>query len=486
VNLWIGEFAPIHKLTNSPIHQLQVSLPSRALRTLRAHQMVPPGGRVLVALSGGPDSVVLLHVLLALQRLGELVVAGAAHFNHRLRDAAADDERFCRELAAELGLPIEVGGDDVRALARAQHRSLEDAARTARYAFLEAAADRGGADAIAVGHSMDDQAETFLLRLLRGAGPRGLAGIRPKAGRVIRPLLEVSRADLRAFAAEHQLAFREDTSNADVTIPRNRVRHHLLPVLQEFSPAVVEVLAREAAIAREDEDFLGRAAIDLTPGIVLTTKRGIAVDIERVGALHPALASRVIREALTRAAPGMFFGSDQILAALGLSRAADGASLSVPGLTVRRDGPRLLFLDSTPDPAPFSNSFSVSLSIPGEVALPGWAVSAQPVADGDARSFSAAAVTVAAGALKLPLTVRSRRPGDRFRPLGMGGRGRKLQDFLVDRKVARNERDTLPLVVDSDDRIVWVVGQSVAEDFRVTAPSQGVILLKARRLGGEG
>jgi tRNA(Ile)-lysidine synthase len=454
--------------------------------------MVPPGGRVLVALSGGPDSVALLHLLRELEARGDLVVAGVAHLNHGLRGAAADaDERFCRELATELGLTAEIAHEDVRAMAQAQHRSIEDAARTARYAFLEAAADRLGADAIAVGHSLDDQAETFLLRLLRGAGPRGLGGIRPRAGRVIRPLIEISRQELRGYASDRGLAFREDETNADVTIPRNRVRHELLPILTGFSPAVVEVLAREAEIAREDEDFLSRAAIDLASTVVLVTKRGFEVDVAGVRAMHPALASRVVRGALDRAAPGQFIGRDHIRAVLALA-AGEGTSVSLPGTKVRREGGRLIFgAGDEASHEPFANSFHVPLSIPGEVALPGWTVSAHPVQEGAGGSrgvveFSPAAVAVEGSVLKLPLAVRSRREGDRFRPLGMGGRGRKLQDFLVDRKVSRKERDTLPLVVDSDDRIVWVVGLSVAEDFRVTAPSSGVIFLKARRLGGEG
>ena len=464
-----------------------MDLLSRVLRTVRMHRMVSHGGRVLVALSGGADSIAMLHLLRELETTGVLTIAGVAHFNHRLRGAAADaDERFCRDVAASLDLPIEVDSTDVRGLAAAEGRSLEDAARTARYAFLEAAADRLEAEAIAVGHSVEDQAETFLLRLLRGAGPRGLAGIRPRTGRVVRPLIEISRQELRDYVQERQLAFREDESNADLSIARNAVRHRLLPVLQAFSPSVADVLAREADIAREDEDFLSQTAIDLASSIVLDTKHGIEVEIESVRVLHPALASRVVREALDRAAPGQFFGRDHIRSTLTLMDApvnGAGAALSLPGLSVRREGGRLVFGGSRLEP--FSNSFQFPLSIPGEVALPGWTVSAQAESEKGDRSFSAAAVSVAA-VMKLPLVVRSRKPGDRFRPLGMGGQGRKLQDFLVDRKVSRSERDTLPLVVDSDDRIVWVVGQSVAEDFRVTDTSQGVILLKAKRLGGEG
>ena len=459
--------------------------------------MLPPGGRVLVALSGGPDSVALLYVLLELQARGDLVLAGAGHFNHRLRPSAGEDERFCRDLSEQLGVPIEVGGADVRGLARAERRSIEDAARRARYTFLRAAAERLSADAIAVGHSRDDQAETFLLRLLRGAGPRGLAGIRPSAGRVIRPFLETPREAIRGYAAERGLRFREDESNADVSVPRNRVRHELLPFLSGFSPSAVEALARAAETARQDEDFLHRAAIDLAGSIVLMTEHGAALDARSLRQVHPALASRVVRAALEGAAPGVFFSREHIravlaLAATGHQGAARGrsAAVDVPGLAARREGDRIVLGVHRIEPVAFANSFRFPLSIPGEVALPGWTVSAQALQADEglppslrARSRS---VVVAGSVLKLPLEVRTRRPGDRFRPIGMGGRGRKLQDFLVDRKVARSERDTLPLVVDSDDRIVWVVGHSVGEDFRVTSASQAVILLKARRLGGEG
>jgi tRNA(Ile)-lysidine synthase len=438
-------------------------------------------------LSGGPDSVALLHALQILEQRGHLVVAGAAHFNHQLRGAEADaDELFCRELAASLRMPILVGRGDVRRMAGETGRSIEVAARTARYGFLNGAAVSLDVVAIAVGHSLDDQAETFLLRLIRGAGPAGLAGIRPRAGIVIRPLLEISRADLRAYAAEHRLTFREDSSNADVGIPRNRVRLELLPHLQQFSAAIAGTLARQAALARVDDEFLEAAAIEWARSIVLQKDNGVALDAPALAVLHPALASRVARAALQAAAPGRFIGSQHVDDLLDLTRRADGSAVALPGLVATRQGPRIV-LGSAPA-APFANSFSVPLSIPGEVEAAGWNVSAdcptgEPLQPLVARGH---AVVVAAEPLRRPLAVRSRRPGDRFKPIGMGGRGRKLQDFLVDRKIARADRDALPLVVDRDDRIIWVVGQSVAEDFRVTAPERGVILLKARRLGGVG
>ncbi|MEP6917788.1 MAG: tRNA lysidine(34) synthetase TilS [Acidobacteriota bacterium] len=478
-----------------------MELALRVLAAIRRHALVPPGGGVIVALSGGPDSVALVHLLLELQGRRELSVAGLAHLNHRLRGADADaDEAFCRAMAASLGLPIEVERADVGAVAREQGRSVEDAARVVRYAFLEAARARLAADVVATGHSLDDQAETFLLRLIRGSGPRGLAGIRPRAGSVVRPLLEITRADLREYATERGFASREDASNTELSIPRNRVRHELIPYLErEFSPGIAAALAREAAIARDDEEFLEQRAIDLAGSNVLTiinvdgaVPPVVEVDAVALTSLHPALAARVARHALSLLAEGRHIGFDHVERLLHFARGDDPA-LSLPGQQAVRRGDTLV-LGPAPSRARHkaqANSFRIPLSIPGEVRLDaqGWAISAERAASldwpGGPGAGRAPSVAVAAAPLGLPLAIRSRRAGDRFRPLGMG-HGKKLQDFMVDRKIPLDRRDSLPLVVDSHDRIVWVVGESVAEDFRVTEPAREVILLKARRLGGLG
>jgi tRNA(Ile)-lysidine synthase len=500
-------------------------LRERVRRTIRQHALARRDTRVLVALSGGADSVALLHLLRVMHADGDLVLAGAAHLNHGLRGADADaDEAFCRALAGRLDIAFAAGRADVGALAREQKRSIEDAARSARYAFLERAADELGADVIATAHTRDDQAETFLLRLLRGAATRGLAAIRPRAGRVVRPLLDVARADLRRFLDERGEEFREDVTNADVAIPRNRVRHDLIPYIQSrFSQAAPEHLARQAALARQDEEFLHGLAIESAARIVLkengfgfgeargisrggeapdpggpspdlgprTSNLGIDLDAAVLAATPRALGSRVAHDVLSRLAGQRAIGADHVDRLLALAEEdRDGGCVSLPGQYAQRQG-GLIRLRPGRGPARGSaNSFAFSLSIPGEVAWQpdGWAIAAERLASGpNGRRWAArgAEVGVAAAAVALPLAVRSRRPGDRFHPLGAPG-VRKLQDFLVDRKVPRAERDTLPLVVDGRDRIVWVVGHSVAEDFRVIDPSAGVLLLKVRRLGGVG
>jgi tRNA(Ile)-lysidine synthase len=481
-----------------------MTISARVLRTIRRYGLIEPGGSVLVALSGGPDSVALVHVLRELEAAGHLRVAGLAHFNHQLRGAAADeDEAFCRVMAERLGVAIECGTGDVRSAAAHQRRSVEDAARELRYAFLDSAADRAGAATVAVGHSRDDQAETFLLRLIRGSGPRGLAGILPRARRIVRPLLDIPRNDLRAYAAELGLQFREDATNDDVRIPRNRVRHELLPYLaRECSAGIAAVLAREAGIARVDEDYLNQAAIELARSIVLTRDEGgrpVEIDAAALAAVHPALGGRVARVALQPGAQGRFVGAAQVDRFLQFAQSGQsGAALSLPGQQAVHFGTRIVLGPEPPRASggelraknAFANSFSFPLSIPGEVRLDkqGWAIAAELADTATANAGNAsgrgAFVEVSADVLR-PLAIRSRRPGDRFQPPGLGHR-KKLHDFFIDRKIPREMRDSVPLVVDGADRIVWVVGQSVAADFRVTGRSRGVILLKSRRLGGLG
>jgi tRNA(Ile)-lysidine synthase len=494
-NLEISRF----QISKFPHFQISKSgmtpLATRTLETVRRHALLRDGGRVLVALSGGADSVALLLILRELEAAGVLHVTGAAHLNHQLRGADADaDEAFCAALAGRLGVRFIAERADVAALARAGKRSIEDAARAARHAFFERAADAFGADVVATAHTKDDQAETFLLRLLRGAGTRGLGGIRPRAGRVVRPLLEIDRAELRDDLTARGETWREDATNADVSIPRNRVRHELIPFLgSRFSSSVTGLLAREAALAQQDEDFLRDSAIELARRIVLTDERDVVrLDAAALAQAPRALGSRVVQRVLEQHAGSKSVSFDHIEQVLDLG---PGQAVSLPGQDAVRTGDVLVFrtrrIGHRSSDIGSRTSFVVSLSIPGEVELATSrvAITAERLEgpSGRPRKWDARGteVGVAAARLELPLAVRGRRPGDRFHPLGAPG-PRKLQDFLVDRKIERGARDTVPLVVDGRDRIVWVVGQSVAEDFRVTDPAQGVILLKVRHLGGAG
>ncbi|MDE3153997.1 MAG: tRNA lysidine(34) synthetase TilS [Acidobacteriota bacterium] len=468
------------------------SLLARVIGTIREHDLAPRGASVVAALSGGSDSVALVELLRDLSAAGELRLAGLAHFHHGLRGEAADaDERFCAAVAARVGVPIEIGHGDVARLARDERLSLEDAARRARYAFLERARAALGADLVAVGHTRDDQAETFLLRILRGAGTRGLRAIQPRAGRVIRPLLDCRRDDLRRFLANRGLTYCEDQSNADLRHPRNRLRHAVLPALRrDFNADVEAVLAREAALARDDAALLDELAAGLYETAVSPAAGGLALDVASLGQAPVALARRVIHRALIEQAGTRFVGFDHVEAVRRLCGAGGRGGLDLPGLRVERNAGRVVLRNDGPEagPAPFS----YPLPVPGEVGGPGsgWRLTAARAGEEEARAAARAALAghgsvalVAATEVEAGLVVRSRRPGDVFRPAGLGGR-KKLQDFLVDRKVPRQNRDRLPLVVDAADRIVWVAGHRVAEEFRVTDRTAGVVILRLEAWGG--
>jgi tRNA(Ile)-lysidine synthase len=463
----------------------------RALATIRRYDLVPRGGRVLAAVSGGPDSVAMAHVLLALQADGELTIAALAHFNHRLRGADSDaDEQFTRELAGSLGLAFELGSEDVRTRAEETRRSVEVVGREARYRFLGEACRRLDADRIAVAHTRDDQAETVLLKLFRGAGLGGLAGIYPRRGRVIRPVLEMGRDDLRAYLAAHGIASREDLSNLDLANPRNRVRHELIPYLtRHFSGDIVGVLARQADLSRDLAAWIDSVATETAAALVLSHNgTGLTLDAAKLAAADRGLGLAVARDLLRRVAPTRFIGYDHAARLLELAGAGGTGRVDLPGQQAELAAGRLTLRarkGRRPADKPAANSFPVLLSIPGEAVLEGLGMTiAGRLTAGVPTGLAADSVALDADAPTLPLGIRTRRPGDSMRPLGLGGR-KKLQDLLVDRKVPRSERDRIPIVVDARDRIVWVTGIAAAEDFRITDRTRAVIILKAKRLGEE-
>lgn len=466
-----------------------------ARRAIRRHRLIDRGARVLVALSGGADSVALLLVLREIASPEGFQVAGAAHLNHQLRGAEGDrDEEFCRRLAAACAIEIDVERVDVAQLARERGVSIEQAAHTARHQFFDRAAARLSATSVAVAHTRDDQAETFLLRLLRGAGPRGLGGMHPRSGLVIRPLIESARADVRGFLEAHQVECREDASNADLNIPRNRVRHELIPYLERrFSPGIVEVLDREAAIARGDADVLEPMAFAAAGRMLTISGDAVEIDIDALLLEASAIARRVIRDAQQVASGGRFVGFEAVEAVLELAVSNSTGPLDLPGHRVNRRGGKIVLTRSDPRLARRSGEgaqaaqFTYELGVPGQVSVPEAACAISADAEEVPSGSSAAGrwplvsrgdqVVVEASHLAAPLVVRNRRPGDSFRPLGLQGH-KKLQDFFVDAKVGRGERDTVPIVVDSKGQIVWVAGHAVAEEFRVTDRTRAVVILK--------
>jgi tRNA(Ile)-lysidine synthase len=411
-------------------------------------------------------------------------LCGLAHLDHQIRGAESTrDAAFCRALAEKLGLPSLIGEEDVPALASREGLSIEVAGRQARHRFLADAAATLGADRTALAHTRDDQAETVLLRLVRGAGPSGLGSIAPRRGALIRPLLDTSRAELRAFLEQRGEPWREDSTNADCANPRNRMRHEVLPLLRaHFNPRVDAALARTADILRKDHALLDELAVEAAGRMLSQSDGRVSVNLAGLRGLPAALARRVALKALETANPGRSYGLEEADSVRSVT--ADGALPELAGVQMERSGENVV-IQKRGDRELALEGFELALPVPGLVTDPGgdWEVAAEgPLAPPPALKAAAGETRVAVDAQRLSrgLQVRSRRPGDRLQPLGMTGR-KKVQDVLVDRKVPREERDRVPIITDETGQIVWVAGHALDEGFRVTPRTTTVVMLTLRR-----
>jgi tRNA(Ile)-lysidine synthase len=446
---------------------------------IRKQSLLADGSTVLLAVSGGADSVCLLDVLVQLAPLHRWQLH-VGHFNHRLRGEAAEaDAVFVQGLASRWGLPCTVEAGDVADLARAHHLSLEDAARRLRYAFLTRTAQAVGAAAIALAHHQDDQAETVLLHLLRGSGLAGLAGMQYRNGLLVRPLLDFPRQALRDYCQRKGLAFREDATNLSVVPQRNWVRHVVIPMLQERYPQVGEALARAARVLGQDFAFLVHSARAWLAQHSRQCDEGLLLELAAWRELHPALQAWTLRCAVQQVA-GTWHDLEQVhlaeVCAL-LQAAQPGMWRPLPGgLMVRleQDG---IWMGPADRVRPWQ---PVLLAVPGETSLPslGQRIVAE-VVEGNALP---AQVPSHEAWLDLDQTgtvlrVRPRQPGDRFLPLGMATE-KKLQDFFVDTHVPLRLRDRIPLVETADGCIVWVAGHRLDARFRVTAQTCRMLHLR--------
>ncbi len=320
------------------------ALHQQVRRTVRRHRLLPAGSRVLVGLSGGSDSVGLTRLLQDLAEHAEFTVVGLAHLNHRLRASSARDEAFCRDFAERVRLPLVVDQAAVRDFAAAESLSLEDAARRLRYAFLERTAAERGADRIAVGHTQNDQAETFLLKLIRGAGLRGLGGIYPQRGAVIRPLLDVTRAEIQSYLASRAETWIEDETNDDLTNPRNRIRHRVLPELDRaLGGWAGGAIARAAALIREDGQWLDALAEQRLRILARPTADGLEIDVRHLIENPPPVVRRVLLSAMREAGGAREIGLEHVEAVAALLNGAQGG-VDVPGARVELRGEKLVLL----------------------------------------------------------------------------------------------------------------------------------------------
>lgn len=438
-----------------------------------------PDDRVLVAVSGGPDSLCLLHVLWTEREARQLGCVEAAHLDHGLRGAeSAAEADWVTAWCAERGIVCHVGQVNVGA---ERGRSVQEAARTARYAFLEQTAARAGADKIATGHTRDDQAETVLANVLRGSGLDGLRGIPERWGRIVRPLLDVTRAEVEAYNAAHGLSPRQDPSNLSAEhYTRNRIRLELLPELRKnYNSAVNAALLRLSAIAARDSDYLAQqAAAALADVARAEHAASLVLDRAALRALHPALLRYVLRQAIERVRGTSEGVTNEHLEAIcravpNMSEANFTLTLPAPLCRVRVTEP-VVILSAAKQAAPAAK-VSAALPVPGEAVVEalGWTVRA-------AWEDHPGAVRLDANAVDLgSLVVRNRQAGDRIDPLGLGGRHKKVSDILADAKVPRSSRERVSIVADSRG-ILWIAGHSLAERAKETPRTTRRLFLSAR------
>jgi tRNA(Ile)-lysidine synthase len=448
---------------------------------------------VVVGVSGGPDSLALLHLLHRLSpEFGFRL--HVAHLNHGLRGVAADeDARFVADLAARWGLPCTLGQVDVRL--QAGGRSIEEAARLARYRFLAEAAGEANAGIIAVGHNADDQAETVLMHLLRGAGVAGLRGMLPRApladyrlgfplARQVsleRPLLSVPRCEIEAYCAQHGVQPRFDRSNEDLTFYRNRLRHELLPLLEGYNPAIRKVLAHTAAVMAGEAEIL-QTNLD-TAWQQVTLPSGpdeVLFDLPAWRALQLGLQRSTLRQAIhvlrreLRDISGQHVERAVWLAREGgtgqSATLACGLALQIGYQSLRVAGEGEPWRSQVP-----LIVREVPLHVPGETPLAGgWRVIVRLAEPGAVREgWSRWEAWLDAKASGGRLLLRPRRPGDRFQPRGLGGHSVKLNEFMIDQKVHRDDRAGWPLL-EGENGLAWVCGLRVDERVAVSTSTQAV------------
>ncbi len=450
------------------------------LKTIRTYNLFQENDHVLVAFSGGPDSSALLHLLLEFSREFPLKIE-LAHFNHKLRgEESEEDEEFCRREAERLGLPIHVGSEDVKEYAKKRKINLEEAASILRYRFLKSKAKEIGANKIALGHTMNDQAETFLMRVLRGSGLNGLSSIFPVKDEIfVRPLIEIKREEIEAYLKKEGIPSRLDSSNLSLKLLRNRIRFELIPYLEErFGKRLVEHLSKSAQLIRE-EDEINRMIEEEKFKEIVIEREGLKMNFKALKNFPVPLQRRLVRKFIEEIKGNLrrigFYHIEQVRN-LDKEREAH-----LPGkLVIRREGdwifekrgkiPRedYYFLWDITSPLKVPSGHILRAKILSE------GTKKEEIEFDDSRR-----AYLDFGKIDLPLIVRNRREGDIYRPLGSPGR-KKLNEVFRQKGILPGERDFLPLIL-SKNEIAWCPGLPVSENFKIEENTKRILLIEVEK-----
>ena len=445
------------------------------IKTINKHSMLKGGETVLVGLSGGPDSVCLLTVLHRIKDDFHLTIR-AVYVDHNLRPGETPSEiAFCRDFCGKMKVDFRVKSVDVKGYVKTYKLNKQEAARELRYKAFYEAAQETSADKIALAHNADDQAETVFMRLVRGTGPSGLTGIPAKRGALIRPLIEIERGEIEDFLESEHIRSIIDSSNLQTDYFRNRFRLMIMPELKKMNPGLIQSVNRTVSILQEEERYLGIIVTKtLMKMISRKTERRIELFLSPMEAMDIVILRRVLRRAVneTEGLKGIGFIHIEDIIRL-IKDGKSGDRLYLPkGIRAIKDYSLLVITSEAP-----RQIASYELQVPGEVAIVGAGVVIKASYEEEAGDFGDGKTTVVLDAadMHVPLKIKPRKQGDWFYPYGFGKR-KKLQDFFVDEKVARDERDSIPLVRSGDD-IVWVAGYRADNRFRVSGNTKKFLRL---------
>lgn len=447
-------------------------------RTIEEYNLIEKGDKVIVAVSGGPDSVCLLHVLYRLKAEYDLELYGA-HLNHNLRGIEAQiDAQYVSNLCENLNVLYFVKSVDVSRYAEEHGLSLEEAGRILRYDFFKDVAQRANATKIAVAHNENDQAETVLMRLLRGTGLQGLTAMHIKRGKIIRPLLNIDRESIEEYCKTYNLSPRIDKSNLESIYYRNKIRLELIPYLEEnYNPNIMSSLVKTAEILKKDFDFIEEKAREVYVELVNNqSEHRLELSIENVQRLHGALQSRIIRLAAEQ-----LLGRQEILEYKHvqdvlelMKKGLTGKRINLPmGLIAKINYKNICFTTEDRE----GEVFHYELPIEGSLNLReiNGTFITRVVMREEIKEISRDKYRKCFDydEIKNVLNIRNRQDGDRFYPLGLTG-SKKLKDFFIDYKISRDERDKIPLVCDGDE-IMWVVGFRISEKYKITDKTERIL-----------
>ncbi len=452
-------------------------------QTIKKYALLENGDIVIVALSGGADSCALLLSLIGLANAYGLKII-AAHFNHGLRGAQSDeDEAFCRRLASKFGLVFEAG--KIKSSTVPKGVSPEDYYRRKRYEFLDQAAANHGANKIALGHHLQDQAETVLLNIIRGSGLDGLKGILPiREHKYIRPLMEVSRMEIIHFLQKANVEYREDASNARNVYLRNRIRNELIPCIKEkYNPRIEQSLARMAEIIRRDDDLInGYVGKILESPFVHKTQDQISFSVRYFQELHAALQFRLVKTLLeAMAPPGGGFSSVHVQSLVHLAvSGASGKRISLPYDLVAEKAYDCVAI--RPNELKKDRDYEYAVTIPGKVILRErrMAILIKSEVSTDIHFRSPDQTCFDRDKIREPLVIRNRRNGDWFVPLGSKG-SQKIKKFMIDRKIPRADREKIAVIADQES-VIWIENMHMSERVKVSRETKNVVILEIRSL----